>query len=239
LVVNRHGVLIRLSKILRPADEITITNLQTKESCPFSVVEQAEKNLSEGPEWGVACLEPDRDFRGVYFPRKSRGTGEEGLIDALLECGDCYSRELAQLTIEQFRALTTQLYLSRRWSKCGLKTEWKFCFVEGEAEEWEIVAETPREAPAASASSMDKRRERRVLVKLPLRVRHPDGRHEESTMENCSERGASFISILPQDEGEIVYLTFGDQTEAPARVVWRRGLGEAGRTIYGVKIEKG
>jgi hypothetical protein len=75
------------------------------------------------------------------------------------------------------------------------------------------------------------------LVKLPLRVRHPDGRQEESTMENFSESGASFISILPLDEGEIVYLTFGDQTEAPARVVWRRELGEAGRTIYGVKFE--
>jgi hypothetical protein len=77
-----------------------ITNLQTNQASPFRVVGRMKKAPSEGPEWGVECLEQEWDFWGVSFPVKSPKAGQENLIDVMLECTIYHLQEMAQLTLE-------------------------------------------------------------------------------------------------------------------------------------------
>jgi len=127
LVVNRDGARISLNNTLRPGDELSITNLQSKISCPFRVVQRTSDTLGEGaPEWGVECLEREVNFWGINFPTKASATVQPELVDALLECAQCHSRELAQLALEQYRELISQSSVTRNCVKCNGQTLWSF-----------------------------------------------------------------------------------------------------------------
>ena len=248
LVVNRDGARISLNNTLRPGDELSITNLQTKISCPFRVVHRTSDTLGEGaPEWGVQCLEPEVNFWGINFPRKTPATMQPELVDALLECAQCHSRELAQLALEQYRELIGQSSLTRNCVKCNGQTLWSFGFVEVEAQELEDV---PAQQPVAAAEGQDssggaeRRRAKRVTVKLPVRIRLEDGREEIARTENLSKTGVCFSSDLSMQEGELLRLTVGysegsHEAEVMGRVVWRRPLQDkTGPILYGIHLEE-
>lgn len=244
LVLNRNGARISLQHGLRKGDQVSITNLQTKVSCPFRVVERTTDMIGEGPpEWGVECLEPEVDFWGINFPKKAPGLRPDELIDALLECSKCQARELAQLKLEEYRTLISQSSITRNCAKCGIQTAWGFGFVEAGPEE--TIPSPP--APSAEASSSEelaeRRRAKRVTVKLPVRLRLEDGREEIARTENLSKTGVCFASDLLMKEGEILRLTVGyapgsNEAEISARVVWRRSIEGSGRALYGVRLEQ-
>ena len=72
ILVNRTGARISLKNSVRRGDQITITNLLMQESASFRVVERAEVSIGQDPEWGVECVEPNRDILGSYFPGEKR-----------------------------------------------------------------------------------------------------------------------------------------------------------------------
>ena len=243
LVVNRHGARVRLKRAVRPNDQVTITNPRTKMACPFRIVAKATDLLSEGPEWGVECLEPDVNFWGINFPGKTSSSVAEELIDALLECSKCRSRELAQLALADYRTLVSQSALSRQCEKCGAATDWVFAFVEAEAEE--AVPNQPTQTTSApeSETGAERRRAKRVTVKLPVRIRLADQREEVARTENLSTTGVCFASTLAMNEGERIRLTVGyspgsNEAEITARVVWRRRIDGTNRALYGVRLEQ-
>lgn len=236
LAVNRHGARIALKNGVQPAAQVSVTNLQNRVTCPFRVVGRVTKSLGEGPEWGVECLEPERNFWGIFFPEKTKGPPKEEVIDALLECSTCHSREMAQLTLEKYQSLSTHQSLSRGCPECGAITEWKFGFIEGEREE--AVCAPSASAGPASAESAERRRAKRVTVKVPVRIRL----EEIGQTENLSNSGVCFTSDLMLRVGDRVQLTVGytpegQQQEVPARVVWRQELEGANRALYGVQLE--
>lgn len=326
LVINRHGARIAVRNPLRPNDRITVTNLYNNLTCPFRVVVRTGKSLGEGPEWGVECLEPDANIWGIYFPQKKVAPGEEEPIDALLECSQCSSRELAQLGRAQYQTLTTQASVRRECPKCKTTTAWRFSFVD---EAWEeapaseelagvappaaappapvdaalppapppapaarptpvappapAVAPPPAATPAPKAAPLpaapvapvsvpppapapvsevasppapavspvpvptkreERRRVKRVTLKLPVRVRLEDGRQDITRTENYSRLGACVISSLDLKEDDRVLLTVGytggsSDLETPARVVWLKALGGTKMKIYGMEFNPG
>jgi PilZ domain-containing protein len=244
LVVNGDGARISLKAKLRQGDQLTITNLQTKISCPFRVVHRTTDLLGEGPpEWGVECLEPEVNFWGIVFPKKAADTAKQELIDALLECSKCNFRELAQLALEQYRALVSQSSLTRNCTKCGAETEWGFGFVEAGPEEAIPSQAAPSAEPSSSGGGAERRRAKRVTVKLPVRIRLEDGREEIARTENLSKTGVCFASDIVMREGEVVQLTVGytpghNEAAIPARVVWRRSIEGSNRALYGVHLEE-
>jgi hypothetical protein len=276
LVINRHGARITLQNPLRPDDRITITNLYNNLTFPFRVIARTGKSLGEGPEWGVECLEPDAPIWGIYFPKKKGAPGEEEPIDALLECSQCLSRELAQLGPAQYQALTTQSSVRRECPQCKTATAWRFSFVDEAWEEAPSAAEPaeiapapaaappPAAAPAPAASPApaaaapppaaapspapvpakreERRKVKRVTLKLPVRVRLRDGREDITRTENYSSLGACVISSLDLKENDRVLLTVGytggsSDLETPARVMWRRAMGGTKVTLYGMEFE--
>jgi hypothetical protein len=243
LVINRHGARIALKAAVQPEARITITNRQMARSSPFRVVGRTSKSLGEGPEWGVECLEPGVNFWGISFPEKVTAPAPQEVVDALLECVACGSRELAQLTLEEYRTVITRGLVRRECPECGEVTEWKLGFAEAEPEE-----AIPAQPSAAATSSpveagAERRRARRLTVKLPVRIRLQDGSEEVARTENLSKTGVCFsaaLQIRPQDRILLTvgYTPGGPEEEIPARVVWRREIEGGGKALYGVRLEE-
>lgn len=247
LVVNRDGARISLRSALRRNDQLTVTNLQSHLSCPFRVVERTSDMLGDGPpEWGVECLEPEVNFWGISFPRKAPAPAKQEVIDALLECSNCHARELAQLTLEQYRCLIDQTSVVRDCAKCGTETPWRFGFVEADAEEGAAAPPEAATMPLSGTepvpgSGGERRRAKRVTVKLPVRVRLEDGREEIARTENLSKTGVCFASDLVMNEGDTLRLSVGysegsNEAEILARIVWRRAIAGTNRSFYGVRL---
>jgi len=236
VAINRHGARIALNADVNPESRVTVTNLQNQLACPFRVVARVGKSLSEAPEWGMECLEPGLNFWGIFFPEKSQTPAERELIDSLLECSLCRSRELAQLTLEQYQTVTTHRSLSRGCGGCGAITEWAFAVVEAERPaKGQATENIPQ---PASAPPVEQRRAKRMTVKLPVRIRL----EEVGETENLSSSGICFSAALMLRVGDWVGLTVGlgaggDQREVPGRVVWRREIEGTNRALYGVQLE--
>ncbi len=243
LVVNRSGGLIAVSHLLRRGAPIRITNIKTQVSCSFEVVTRAARSLSGKPEWGVKCLEPELEIWGVHFPTRTEEPLQANLIHVLLECQECFSREMTALTVQQYNELVVQSRLSRPCPKCGATRDWKLGVIEVEREK--VLAGLPA-APASGPlpwGEAETPRDKQLAVKLPLEVRLPDGPEESSTTENISESGLSFACSLEMQIGDRVYVSVGldtppEQHDIPARIMWRRPAKDKGRAFYGAKLER-
>jgi hypothetical protein len=242
LVVGLSGGLIAVSRPLQPGAVIKITNLRNKISCSFKVVGRAAKSLSGTPEWAVKCLEPEAEIWGVHFPTRTEEPSQTDLIHVLLECQECFSREMAALTVQQYRKLAAQSSLPRPCPKCGATRDWKFGFVEVELEEVLPSLPEPTAPGLTPPGEAEKRQDKRLAVKLPLGVRLPDGSEETSSTENISKSGLCFACDLEMQIGDRVYVRVGtnspgEERDIPARVMWRRPAKDKGRAFYGVKLE--
>ncbi|MGD0694582.1 MAG: PilZ domain-containing protein [Terriglobia bacterium] len=240
IVINRNGARIRLKHLVRPNEELRITNLQTRMSCSFRVVGRTSPSLTEGPEWGVECLEPSLNFWGIFFPKIAAAPTTEETVDTLLECSVCRFRELASLTLEHYRYLITHSSLNRRCPRCRVGTDWRFGFAEEETEE---PYASQVQAGAAAPQGIEGRRSKRMTVKLPVRIRAEGGREEIAKTENLSRTGVCFVCEQEMKVGEIIKLTVGyapgtNETEITARVMWRRPLEGQTRALYGVQLEE-
>jgi hypothetical protein len=242
LVVNQSGGLIVVPHPLELGTVIKITNLKNQISCSFQVAMHAARSLSGTPEWGVKCLEPERDIWGVHFPMRTEEPSQAELIHVLLECQECLSREMAALTVQQYRKLAAQSSLPRPCPKCRATTDWTFGFIEAEVEEVLPSLPAPSAPGVVAQGGEEKRREKRLVVKLPLGVRLADGSEETSTTENISKSGLCFACNLEMQVGGRVYVSVGldspeERRDIPARVMWRRPAKERGRAFYGVRLE--
>jgi len=244
LVVNRSGGLIAATHLLQPGAVIKITNLKNQISCSFEVVTRAARSLSGTPEWAVKCLEPEVEIWGVRFPTRAEEPSQADLIHVLLECQECFSQEMAALTVPQYRRLAAQSSLPRPCPICSATRDWRFGFIEVKVDEVLPSLPAPTGSGLTPQSEADKRRDKRLVVKLPLGVRLPDGSEETSTTENISKSGLCFACSLEMRVGERVYVRVGldgeeEHRDIPARVMWRRPAKEKGRAFYGLKLERG
>jgi Tfp pilus assembly protein PilZ len=239
--VNRNGARISLKNSLLPGARVTITNLAREESCAFRVVDRASTTYGDHAEWGVECLEPDRNFWGVNFPEVTPGAPHGEGIDVMLECADCHTRELAQLTMDHYREISANAALVRECSQCRKPTRWEFGFAEV------LLEESLRKAPSAVAAAIllpdgkDRRQTKRYVAMLPVRLRTEAGKLETARTENLCKLGLCFVSEIPLEPGDNVYLSVGPsesgKKELPARVAWKRPVTGSNRSLIGVRLE--
>ena len=242
IVINRNGARICLKAKVRTNDRIAVKNLQSELSCPFRVVVQLEKSLTGQPEWGIECLEPEINFWGILFPKKSAPLEREETVDALLECGVCKSRELAHLSFKEYRSLVEQANLNRYCTQCDDSTDWVFGFVQEE------LTSSPQPAGEGGAKSSDsggaeRRRAKRLTAKLPLRIRLEDGREEVTRTEDLSKTGVRFYSHLKLVKGDAIRLSVGASLDSPgteiaAKVMWGRATGGDDHFLYGAHLSE-
>jgi hypothetical protein len=241
LAINRHGARVSLKISLRPGDNITVTNLQKmQQPCPFRVIGRGATSVGQEPAWGIECLEPDRNFWGVYFPEKGQEPSRPEGIDALLECATCRSREMVELSLDQYHGLIAQSSTARPCQKCGMTTEWRFGSVEVTREEVASPALSLIASALFPPGGTERRHAERLVVLLPLRITDQNGREEFTRTENLSKLGICFMSDLAMQEGDTVFVAVGPDpgSKRPARIVWCRPSREKGRTLYGVRLEE-
>ncbi len=237
--INRNGARIALKNAVLAGARITITNLAREESCAFRVVEHTSTRYGELAEWGVECLEPDRNFWGINFPELSADVPHTEAIDVMIECGECRTRELAQLQIEQYHELSASSALERPCAKCQKTTRWEFGFAEVLLEE--SLARAPSSVLAALPGGKDRRQTKRYVAMLPVQLRNQSGKLETTRTENLSKLGLCFISELAIQPGDSVFLSVGppegEKKELPARVAWRRPVTGSNRCVLGVRLD--
>lgn len=239
LSINRHGAYIALSNSPREGDHVMVTHLGTRQSCAFRLCESGKDPSGEVTAWGMECLEPNANFWGIRFPDKPPEPSPKGNITALIVCTACHSREVAELSLSEYHTMLDKGLLRRNCSDCGMATEWKFILVEA------MIEGSPQETPSVSLPpGEDKRREKRIVAKLPIRLRHPgDGRMESSLTENVSKSGVCCAASMELNVGDVILLTFEfgtgpSEDENPACIMWRRPMGENRKTIYGIRLER-
>ncbi len=262
VMVDGHGAQIVLKSSPRPGECVTITNLRSRKSCPFRIVRRVTKSLSEDAEWAVECLQPGASFWGIHFPPAESAAAQEspsarqpapaaerppatepkpGIIEALLACQKCGSRKSMRLTVEQYRILSRQHWVRLDCPKCGTSTEWRPSYLgsEGEAPH-EPLPSIPSSSPRGG---IEKRKAKRLDVKLPIRIRWEDGHEEITNTENLSKTGVCFTSETKMSVGSLIQVTVGytgqgRHTELRGRIVRRHELEGTNQTKYGVHLEE-
>ena len=151
---------------------------------------------------------------------------------------------MAALSLQQYRRLLAKSSLPRPCSKCGDTKDWKFGFIEAELEEVLPSLPAPSAFGLTPQGEGEKRRDKRLVVKVPLGVRLPDGLEETGTTENISKSGLCFACSLEMQVGDRVYLTVGldapeERRDIPALIMWRRPAKDKGRAFYGARLERG
>jgi len=102
-------------------------------------------------------------------------------------------------------------------------------------------------APSSVRSSLfspggeERRREKRLVAKLPAGIRRQHRGKENTATESLSNLGICFSSNLVMDEGDSVFLMIesergGHKQELPAQIVWRRPLDAKGRALHRVRL---
>ena len=237
--INRHGALIWLTHPSQEGDQVTVTNMGTWQSCRFRLCDSTKAPSGGTIAWGIECLEPNANFWQIRFPEKPPAPSPQENVTALVVCATCHSREVAELSVVQYRSMVERGSAKRDCSDCGAATEWKFIFVEATA------AASPQETPAVSLPSGEEhRREKRIVAKLPICLRHPKtGRVETTLTENISTSGVCCAANMELKVHDAILLTFlsgagPSEDENPARIRWCRPMGENRKTLYGIRLQR-
>ena len=138
----------------------------------------------------------------------------------------------------QYRTLSTRSRLTRPCIQCNAPTEWRFASVEAEGEKGGQANKG-----AGPLTGADRRRAKRMTVKLPVRLRLANGKEEVTKTENLSTTGVCFISNHKMKAGELIYLTVGfeagkNEGTIRARVVWCQPMERSSHFLYGVHLEE-
>jgi hypothetical protein len=242
LVINRNGASIALRNSTAPGARIKIKNLQTSQTCKFRVCEGTEKLPGGLREWGVDCVDPAPNFWGISFPETPQDSKEE-TIGSLLECTGCHCREMTKLSLSDYRTTVRRTSLARFCTWCGKETEWKFAVVVEDAGETASPALKEAEEGGSLPPGGERRRDERRIARLPISIRHEDGREEFTTTENVSRSGVCCAATMQLAVGDHVFLRLvSDQgtgeVEFRAEIRWRRRINEKRGNLYGMKMER-
>jgi len=239
-VLNRHGARIKVRRRLQGNDVIRVVNLTTKREADFRVVGLVGPVTEKGCEFGVKCVDSKKNIWGINFPAPDDTVPSK----ALLECRTCHEAAFLPVSLVEVEVLETSGLLSRSCPNCETTTPW------GYAEKQLAMGATAGEGSAfkealaqTGAAGSERRRHRRVPVRLPALIRDYYGGVEITMSENISKGGMCFASektyLLGQ--GLLVTCPYNPQAsniDIHAHIVRRQEVEGTNRKIYGVRYAK-
>jgi hypothetical protein len=238
LVVNQGGARIVLQHHVAADDTLRIVNLETHAEAEFRVVGPTRLEGDHVSEWGVECTETGHNVWGVELPPPLPREGKDA--GALLECRACHSQGFWPLTLMEVEVLDSTGEINRTCSKCDKTTYWTYADPDRRPREFsttEPVAPTPRAADVKQF--VERRKFKRMMLKLPIYVRNQKGEHEISKTENVSRGGVAVPLEMELQVGEQVSVECPHTSEVPdilqkAEVRFRATFSFGGRRLYGL-----
>ncbi|MGD0696815.1 MAG: PilZ domain-containing protein [Terriglobia bacterium] len=245
--INRAGARIALQHRAAADDTIRIVNLQNLREADFRVIGASRLETGEVGDWGVECLETERNIWDINFSSPiETGSSQAG---ALLECKDCGTQSFCTLQTWELDALESGS-MQRLCQTCGGPTEWRYVDVNRRVEEVRTperaAAPAAQEAPIAPAAAAtpartEKRAYRRLALKLPILVRDKNGDQEVAKTENVSKGGVAVGLGMELEIGDLVticcpYVEGGQNMEQKAEIRHRETFFIGQRWIYGMRF---
>jgi hypothetical protein len=238
--INRDGARIALKHRVDPDDTLRIVNLENLREADFRVVGQNRLEENGISDWGVVCLDADRNLWNIKFSAPLNAhTNEAG---ALLKCEDCGAESLCALRDWEVKSLEAGS-LQRLCEKCGEPTKWQYADRHIGIENGRPPEPPPKPDPSAAklppGTWAHKRAHKRLAMKLPILVRDKEGAHEVSKTE-CLSRGGLAVSLgMKLEVGDIItvycpYCEGGQNLEQKAEVRSRLTFFHGERWIYGL-----
>jgi hypothetical protein len=238
LVVNQGGARIALQHHVAADDSIRIVNLESHAEAEFRVVGPTRLEGEHVSEWGVECTESGHNVWGVELPPPLPREGKDA--GALLECRACHSQGFWPLTLMEVEVLDSTGEINRTCSNCAKTTYWTYADASRRPREFsatEPVAPMPREAEVHKF--VERRKFKRMMLKLPIYVRNQKGEHEISKTENVSKGGVAVPLEMELQVGDLVSVECPHTSEVPdilqkAEVRYRATFSFGGRRLYGL-----
>ena len=238
--VNQAGARIALRHRVTSGDEIRIINLANLQEADFRVVGPLRLEVGDVSEWGVECLEKDRNVWGIDFPSPLDSTSAQA--GALLQCQGCKREVFQVLTLVEVDVLESTGWVQRLCEQCEQFSSWGHADVirRPQTPSPETAASLPPSPVEPWEGKAERRAHKRVAVKLPVLVRNHAGEQEVSKSENISKGGLAVCLHLRLAVGEILTIacpyTEGDQNLQQKGEVRRRVSVTADRKwLYGLR----
>jgi len=238
VVLSQAGARITLQHKVLPDDAVRIVNLENYSEADFRIVGPTRLAGSEVPEWGAECTEPGRNIWGIELPKPLSNPSDAG---ALLECRACHAQGLWPVTLMEVEVLNTTGLINRLCTQCNKTTYWTYAETTRRPREFppsEAVAPSPREADAKK--NIEKRREKRMGMKLPIMVRNSQGEEEITKTENISTGGWAVSLAMELNVGDrldiVCPYTLGSQDIPQKGEIRRRATFPfGGKRLYGIQ----
>jgi hypothetical protein len=214
--VSRHGARIRLRNSLTVDDVIHITNLKNNRATTFRVVGQVSEPQPDVDytDWGVETLDPTVEIWGVELQDNPL---EETAFSAVLQCNNCTIMSSFLLTHKEVGAIGASAFITRPCPRCARETVWTY--VASDRRQVPIPSDAKRLAEQATAQAEkerraeeERRRDHRLAIQVPIRIRTPEGGMEISTTVDLSRKGLRFLGAKEYAVGSMLFVT------APYRV---------------------
>lgn len=238
IVVSETGSLIAMEHRVFPADTVRIINLANLEESDFRVVGPSIIKGTEVAEWGIECVDKTRNIWGIKFPPPL--TGEDA--GALLQCRACRREELWPATLLEVEILERTGMIALDCETCRKPTYWIYAEIVRRPADFalaDVVAPPPRVVPIRETA--ERRKNKRVLLKLPIRVENSRGESEVLRTEDMCKAGLSVCMQVEVEVGEIVrvmcpYVEHGTNIEQRCEVRWRDPYPGGKRRYYGLRF---
>lgn len=241
LVINQAGARISLQARVAADDSVRIINLDNYNEADFRIVGPTRLSESVVAEWGVECSEPGRNIWGIELPPPLSREGPDA--GALLECRACQSRGFWPVTLMEVEVLNSTGLINRSCTKCGKTTYWTYVDVGRRPRPFspsEAVAPAPKEAE--TKKKMEKRREKRMGMKLPVFVRNAAGEEETAKSDNISKGGLAVslaMDLKVGDQIQVICPYTGSQDISQKGEVRQRARFDfGGKRMYGIRYLK-
>ena len=238
IVVSETGSLIAMEHRVFPADTVRIINLANLEESDFRVVGPSIVKGTEVAEWGIECVDKTRNIWGIKFPPPL----EKDKAGALLQCRACRREEFWPATLLEVEILERTGMIALDCETCRKPTYWIYAEVVRRPADFalaDVVAPPPRVVPIREKA--ERRKNKRVLLKLPIRVENSRGESEVLRTEDMSKAGLSVCMQMEIEVGEKVkvmcpYAENGTNIEQRCEVRWRDPYPAGKRRYYGMRF---
>lgn len=239
LVVNRDGALIALQHKVACDETLRIVNLENFREADFQVVGETRVDGADFSQWGVECLEKDRALWDIDFPLPLDPGGSSAGV--LLECLDCHKQSLIVLRLVQVDILESAGTIQRLCDKCGHLSNWSFADITRRPKELFAPAQPPVSPRVGKWDGrIERRKYRRMGVKMRTLVRNSKGEQEIVKSENVSKGGLALCLKMTLELGGLVtvicpYSGSGQEFEQTAEVRYRAPHVSGQNWFYGLR----